>query len=130
MGRPVGIAFAQGEVKTEKRPLIVLDETSSRIVEVSVGDRIEVRLKASLGAGYSWSVENLTGDSTEYLGTRIEQANAKQSGVGGQIGLQVFSFQANSVGSTELGFVYRQPWLRSSESDRRLSFTVNTRDRK
>jgi predicted secreted protein len=125
-------AFAQGNTKetiTDKRPL-VLDETFSGIVEASVGDRIEIRLKALLGAGYSWSVEDFKDESAKYIGTRIEAADGRQAGVGGQINWQVFSFQATKVGAAEFRFIYHRPWLRPSESDRRLSFNVSIQDRK
>jgi predicted secreted protein len=113
--------------KIENHP-IVLDESSSGITDVSLGDEIEVCLMAALGAGYSWSLESVAGDAAKYVGTQVQSVNAdKASGVGGQMNRQVFLFQATSIGTATLTFVYRRPWLKSSEPDRRLVFTIAVR---
>jgi predicted secreted protein len=120
--------FAEVETKAgvhERK--VVLDEDFSGIAEVVVRERIEVRLKALLGAGYSWSLESPIGATVRYIGTTIE-VETSHAGVGGQLNTQVFSFEAIEAGTAALRFVYRQPWLKTTESDRRLVIVITVRD--
>jgi predicted secreted protein len=110
--------------------VLVLDENFTGIAEVTIEERVDIRLKALLGAGYSWSLEGLTGESAMLLGSKIEESDTKQPGVGGQGNWQVFSFEAIKVGTAQIRFIYHQPWLKPTDSDRRLSFTLNVQGRK
>lgn len=107
---------------------VLFDESSSAANDVSLGDQIVVRLKAALGAGYSWSVESLRGDAAKYVGTQVQSSSTEDhAGVGGQLNWQLFQFQTTNVGKETLTFVYRRPWLPVSESYRRLVFVITVR---
>jgi predicted secreted protein len=123
------LAQASRTLVTDGR-ILVLDENFTGIAKVAIEERIDIRLKALLGAGYSWSLEGLTGESAILLGSKIEDADIKQPGVGGQSNWQVFSFEAIKVGTTQVRFIYRQPWLKPADSDRRLSFTLSVQEGK
>jgi predicted secreted protein len=111
--------------------LVVLDETFSGIARISTRQQVNIRLKASLGAGFSWNLEGIGGDSVSYLGTKIESANAQQGGgVGGQMSYQVFSFAATKAGTVEIKFLYHRPWLKPTDTDRRISFHLDIQEGK
>jgi predicted secreted protein len=123
-GKQLLFILADSNSPTAANSRVVLDEASPR-ADVAPGDRIEIRLKAALGAGFSWSLETPTSDSAvKYLDTTIEPSGFSRPGVGGQQSTQVFLFEAVHLGVSALKFIYYRPWLKPTESDKRVLFTV------
>jgi predicted secreted protein len=124
--------LAQAEIGNadSDKDRIVLDENITGVAHASLNEHVDVRLKALLGAGYSWSLEGLRGEAVKLLDTKVEENDTKQLGVGGQSNWQVFSFEAVKIGTVELRFLYHRPWEKPAETDRRLSFTLIVQERK
>ncbi len=102
---------------------VVLDETSVGEARVRVGDRVEVRLKAQFGTGFSWAAAGPAPAPLKPAGEAVEPAEAPQPPEGGYE-TQVFSFEAVTPGEARLDFVYRRPWLPDDPANRHATFAV------
>lgn len=99
---------------------VTLDESSDR-ASVTVGQRFEVRLKAQLGAGFSWSPRSDV-PGLKLVATSVLSANGGPK-VGG-VETQVFVYEATAPGEAKLDFAYRRPWMKDSPPDKTMSFVV------
>jgi predicted secreted protein len=100
----------------------VLDESSAG-AEVKVGDRVEVRLKAQFGTGFSWALAKPPETALRPLGDAVVPAEGEPAPEGGYE-IQVFTFEAAAAGETELDFVYRRPWQPNDPSNKHVTFVV------
>lgn len=96
---------AQEPATIEGEAAIVLDQEKPS-AEARVGDRIDVRLKAQFGTGFSWALLEVP-PTLRKVGETMESAN---SDVEGGWEVQVFAFQAAAPGDARLEFGYRRPW--------------------
>jgi inhibitor of cysteine peptidase len=102
---------------------LVLDETSSGAAQAAVGSRVEVRLKAQFGTGFSWALSRATETVVKPAGEAVLPAAAGQTPEGG-FETQVFTFEAVAPGEAQLEFVYRRPWLPNDPANKHVSFFV------
>jgi predicted secreted protein len=88
------------------------------------GSRLSVRLKATLGSGFRWDVEQLAAGALTYVGTTIEHTPNASPGITGGADIQVFSFRADAVGQANLVFDYRRPWLKDEPPKETRKFVI------
>jgi len=120
-----GSAVAEQASVTEGVAKKVIDESSSSTVQIGLHGLLEIRLIASLGAGFSWSLESSSGTALKYLGQNIGPGPAPAPRPGTNIqNTQMFSFESIEPGSSELRFVYKQPWMPKTPEDKRMTFRV------
>jgi predicted secreted protein len=101
---------------------VMLDEQTSGGATVSTGARLQVRLRAQLGAGYSWSLVGAPPPTLKMLGERIERPPGPPAEGGHD--LQVFSFEAIGPGPARLDFVYRRPFGPQDQAARHVIFDI------
>jgi predicted secreted protein len=118
-------AVAEQASVTEGVAKKVIDESFTGTVQIALHSHLEIRLIASLGAGFSWSLESSNGTALKYLGQNIGPgpAPAPRPGTNSQ-NTQIFTFESVEPGSSELRFVYKQPWMPKNQDDKRLTFRV------
>jgi predicted secreted protein len=74
------------------------------IMQLSVGDTVQLSLEAQTGAGYLWTVN-------ADLGGHVEVAHSYSPGIGiGSPSQQLISLTARAEGTDRLRFDYRRPW--------------------
>jgi predicted secreted protein len=98
-------AEAEGSAATEGDTAIVLDQANTR-GEAHVGDRIEIRLNAQFGTGFSWGLR----EGSALLHTQGETMESAHSDIEGGWEVQVFAFEAAAPGEARVEFGYRRPW--------------------
>ncbi len=106
--------------------MIVLDESSAGPATLAVGGRLEVRLRAQLGAGFSWALRSPLPPMLKSLGEKIEPRGAGSPPEGGS-DTQVFSFEAVASGSARLEFAYRRPFAPQEAPAKLATFEVQVR---
>ena len=99
---------------------VALDESRTE-ARATVGDHVEVRLKAQFGTGYSWALAEPAQGILRPLSETMAPAEASQPG---GFETQIFAFEATAPGEARLAFVYRRPWMPDDPSNRRLEFAV------
>jgi predicted secreted protein len=88
--------------------------------EVGIGATVEIRLRAQLGTGYSWSLE-----APNELGFHPVKAPSVSGGtLPGGWQDQIFTFSASEPGHYRISFAYRQPWTDSKTAQRRIYFDI------
>ena len=74
------------------------------VMQMSVGDTVQLSLEAQTGAGYFWTVN-------ADLGGHVEVAHSYSPGIGtGSPSEQLVSLTARAEGTDRLRFDYRRPW--------------------
>ena len=109
---------------SNKPAVLAIGETPTH-VDVTVGQRLEVRLPAMLGAGLSWTVTAAIPSFLRLIEQRTERVSPRQQDGGPE--LQVFSFEAIGAGEGQLAFAYGRPWLSNETPRMRVVHTVTAR---
>jgi predicted secreted protein len=94
-------------------------------VDLKVGQILEVRLAALLGAGLSWILVNDVPIFLRSMNERVERGSSPQQDSGRDI--QVFSFEAVAEGEGRLVFEYRRPWLLDKRPEMRIEHTITVK---
>jgi predicted secreted protein len=102
-------------------PVIVLDESTTATATVTVGGRVQIRLRAQFGTGYSWALQS-SPPTLKSRTDQIEQTGGPPRDGGSDI--QVFSFEAASSGTARLDFVYRRPFAPNDPSAKHATFEI------
>lgn len=103
-------------------PVTVLDESTAAPATVTVGGRVQIRLRAQFGTGYSWALQGPPPPALKSLGDQIEHPAGPPKE--GGFDVQVFSFEAVSPGTARLDFVYRRPFAPQDPSVKHATFEV------
>lgn len=102
---------------------ITLSEHSTG-AELHVGDRLEVRLSAQLGSGWSWQPPASVGPTLRLVGnTQTTGGTPSEGGTD----LQVFAFEAAARGAFDLVFVYVRPFVSGDPPKKRASYRIQVR---
>jgi inhibitor of cysteine peptidase len=96
----------------------VWEEEAGRLVDLSLGDTLEVHLESNPSTGYRWA----WGDSLDPL---LQQHGPPtferyREGIGGG-GTEIFQFRTMSEGSGTLRMIYKRP-MASDVAERQYSF--------
>ena len=93
---------------------------SSRVVELSPGESVVVRLESNPSTGYEWGAELSDSSVLSLSGQTFET----ESELAGSPGVEVFTFQAESAGRSTISLAYRRPWETDVEPEETVSFEV------
>lgn len=88
--------------------------------KAAVGDIVEIRLPALVGAGFSWQPGPLPA-GIEPVDSRVESRGGAADGA---VDIQIFRFRAVAPGRAAIRFDYRRPWLRDQPSVRSVTRIV------
>jgi len=92
------------------KPVVVTDEESGELVELSKGQELQVKLPSNPTTGYSWG---LTENADQILSTSGKSFFTQDTSGEGQVGvggIETWVFDAAEPGETTLRFEYRQPF--------------------
>jgi inhibitor of cysteine peptidase len=90
-------------------------------VSVSGGKRFMIELEANPTTGYTWQVSAAPGDQVRLVDQDYTPTGTQQPGSGG---VQQFTFEARSAGSTTLAFDYVRPWEKDVAPAQTATFPV------
>ncbi|MCP4132888.1 MAG: protease inhibitor I42 family protein [bacterium] len=121
----------------------VTEAANGNKIEVPAGKVFEVRLKAMLTTGYSWTLVSknkeleMVGKPVVITATAEKDEAADKKGnkdsktdkngdikLGADADTQVFLFKAVAVGETTLNFDYVQPWDKKAGAKKKYSLIV------
>lgn len=80
---------------------------NGRRVEVQVGQRLTLELRANFSTGYSWQVVSPGEPVIDQLGEPSFTADSHRVGAGGTLH---YELRAHQAGTAELKLVYVRPW--------------------
>ena len=96
----------------------VTERDNNAEVRLQVGDELIVRLEATPGTGYSWSVTGEE-DVLKLSGTPTFESSGK-FGLG-RAEQQVFTFRVQAAGVRTLQLEYRRPWEKQAPTAKAFS---------
>lgn len=118
-------AAPHGALRSEGKVVEVTDRDNNETVNLSVGDKLVVRLVSNPSTGYSWKVGEINQQLLRLLGSpRFE---AGKSGLLGAPGVEVFEFEARAPGGSGLGLLYQNPSNRGVQAAHTFRLRVVTR---
>jgi inhibitor of cysteine peptidase len=93
---------------------------SSNSIQTPYGQRLNVKLPAQLGTGFSWTLANDPKPFLTLMATRVSPASTAMGGVQ----TQEFEFNTDKAGETTLVFEYRRPWEKNVPPARIYTLSV------
>jgi inhibitor of cysteine peptidase len=97
------------------------DGDSGSVVNIDVGDRLEIGLEANPSTGYSWLVpEDLPG--VEFVG----ETWTTDSDLVGSAGTATLTFEVVEPGTWVIELEYRRPWETGEPPERTFEVTIST----
>ncbi len=94
---------------------------SGRRVELRVGQRFSVALRANDSTGYSWKVVSSGGPVLRMLGEPAFVEDSRRAGAGGTA---TYEFRAEEAGDAALRLVYVRAWEKDAKPSQTFSLTV------
>jgi inhibitor of cysteine peptidase len=94
---------------------------NGRRVELQIGERLTVELRANPSTGYSWEVVSSGEPVLRQLGPPTFTEDSHMAGAGGTVS---YEFRAEQAGTASLDLVYRRPWEKEAEPAETFSLTV------
>ena len=106
----------------EKHPVhsIGIDKADS-IISVRQGERIKLALPAAPGTGYGWSIVQVDAEILKSVGQPVFESGETEGAVGATE-QQIFLFDAQKKGITELVLVEKRVW--EEQINRSFSVTI------
>jgi inhibitor of cysteine peptidase len=101
----------------------VSDPDDGGTVRLNQGDTLRVRLHATPGTGYSWTVGKIDAAMLAEAAPRKFVPPPKQ--IPGAVGHDVFEFRAAQAGRTTLKLDYLRPWEKGVAPARTFKLNVN-----
>jgi len=106
---------------------LLAEGDSGGTIDVSPGERIVVRLGASRGTGYAWSLLTSGADALTRLAAAEYTPDPQAAGKPGGAGTESWYFQASRSGQQELRFEYRRSWEVNVPAAKSTNYTIRVR---
>lgn len=90
----------------------------SSVIKVRTGEIFKVVLKSNHSTGFSWHWENKS--KTNLLDSIYVDYVLKDKAITGAGGNEIWEFRGKRKGKQELIMVYKRPWEKATESDRKV----------
>jgi inhibitor of cysteine peptidase len=103
---------AAGSARGAARTVTMGYSYDGGLVNLAVGDELEVRVGSTPGTGYAWGVAMNDPAVLEPVGKPIDEKSLDARP--GSPGSRVFRFRAAKAGSSSLGLVYERPWEKNT----------------
>lgn len=94
---------------------------NGRRLELRVGQRLMLQLRANPSTGYSWEVVSSGQPVLRQLGEPTYTPDSHMVGAGGQL---QYEFRAEQAGTASLKLAYARPWEKGKEPADTFSVTV------
>lgn len=107
-------------------PVEITVDSCGESVRLGLGDILVVRLASQVTTGYLWANEPLAEAVVTLNGEPVIEYESRD--VDGGSDVQVFRFQATSLGNTTLNFRYQRPWQKGEPPNRTCSIAVMVED--
>jgi predicted secreted protein len=101
----------------------VTDKDDEKLVNLSIGDTLQIKLPGNYTTGYQWEVkEGYDDDVIKQVGKGSYQPEKTDMvGVGG---IATFTFKATGPGRTDLNLEYLRPWEKDGDVPEDFEITV------
>jgi predicted secreted protein len=83
---------------------------NGQLIELDLGETLEVRLESNPSTGYSWEIEELDEAVLRQEGDVEYESSVAENPPPGTGGWETFTFVASGTGETELRLVHHRPW--------------------
>ncbi len=94
---------------------------NGRRIEMRVGGRFTVALRANYSTGYSWTVVSSGEPVIRQVGEAVFEEDGHAAGAGGTV---TFEFRAERAGVASLRLAYGRPWEKGKEPADTFAVTV------
>lgn len=102
--------------------VVVTEKDNGTTIELGIKDSVRVDLPGNPTTGFTWEEQS----SAETILHKKKQTYSSSSTLVGAGGLYTFTYEATSVGSTQLSFIYFRPWEVDVPPAKRFAITVIT----
>jgi inhibitor of cysteine peptidase len=101
----------------------VTDKDDEKMVNLSIGDKLVIKLPGNYTTGYQWELKNDYDDDIIKQEGKGEYKPEKTDRVGAG-GIAIFTFKAIGTGRTDLNLEYRRPWEKNGDVPEDFEITV------
>jgi len=108
------------------RAVTLVEGDTGKVIDISAGERVIVRLPSNRTTGYSWALLTSGSDALTRLASEYTQV-VQSDGKPGAQGVESWYFQAKGSGQQELRFEYRRPWERNVPAAKSTNYTIRVR---
>ncbi len=115
-----GEATVRGSTETSAGVRLSARDNGRR-VEIRVGQRLTVELRANPSTGYSWALVSSGEPVILRVGEPAFREDSRMAGAGGTL---TFEFRARQPGTGSLELVYARPWEKGKEPADTFAVTV------
>jgi len=95
------------EASSEQSARQLTESDSGRLIELHVGDKLEITLTANPTTGFQWEVGAVDTTTLRPIGEPKFEPSNNAVGSGGKVTL---GFEALAIGQTELKLIYHRPF--------------------
>ena len=88
----------------------VNEENNGGTIQVLPGETIRVRLRSNPSTGFSWELGPIEDGMLETSGESVFEADSHREGEAGYGGCEIWTFQAERSGETDVSLFYARPW--------------------
>jgi predicted secreted protein len=117
------LAICMISLPLEARQKTVTAKDDEKLVNLSVGDKLVIRLSGNYTTGYQWEVIKGFDDDVIRQEGKGEYKPEKTGRVGSG-GIAVFTFTAIGTGRTDINLEYRRPWEKNGDVPEDFEITV------
>lgn len=101
----------------------VTDKDDEKIINLSIGDKLIIKLPGNYTTGYQWEVINGYDDDVIKQEGKGEYQPEKTDMIGSG-GTATFTFKAIGTGRTDLNLEYKRPWEKNGDVPEDFEITV------
>jgi inhibitor of cysteine peptidase len=109
---------------TGDKTVTITDKDADKKVELSKGDKLQVKLPANPTTGFTWVIASGESDAFKSKGKPAYEPADKDKKVAGGAGTQTFTFDANAAGETEIVMHYKRVFEKDKEPAKTFKFKV------
>ncbi len=101
----------------------VTDKDDEKLVSLSIGDKLVIKLPGNYTTGYQWEVKEGYDDDVIRQDGKGSYQPEKTDRVGAG-GIASFAFKAIGAGRTDINLEYRRPWEKNGDVPEDFELTV------
>ena len=118
--------FKSSAPRSLYRAVTLVEGDSGKVIDISAGERVTVRLASNRSTGYSWALLTSGSNALTRLASEYTQV-VNPDGKAGTPGVESWYFQAKGSGQQELRFEYRRSWEPNVPATKTTNYTIRVR---